>query len=211
MTEPGDTVILIHGLWMHGVVFVLQQRRLEKRGFRVLCFSYPSWHEGLERNADLLAEFVAGLRATRIHLVAHSLGGLVALTMLARQADPRVKRLVLMGSPCTGCHCGTYMAARPALAPLLGRSVKDWLARPRPIAPAAVEIGVIAGTRRLGLGCVIPGLPLPNDGVVAVAEACLPGARDSIVLPVSHSGMLFSNRSTGQIAAFLRTGSFIHA
>lgn len=212
VAESSAAAILIHGLWMHGLVFLPLQRRLEKLGFAVRRFSYPAWRWSLERNAELLAVFVADTRADTIHLVAHSLGGLVALTMLTRGADARIRRLVLMGSPCAGCHSGDYMAANPALSPLLGRSIKDWRARPRPIPPATVDIGVIAGTRRFGLGSlVIPGLPLPNDGVVAVAETSLPEARDSIALAVSHSGMLVSRTCAEQAAAFLRSGRFIHA
>lgn len=210
MSESKETVILIHGLWMHGLVFLPHQRRLEKRGFFAQRFSYPSWSKTLGENVDRLAGFIAASRASRIHLVAHSLGGLVALAMLGQEADRRIRRLILMGSPCCGCHCGSFLAAAPPLSPLVGRSVKDWLARPRPPVPTSVEIGIIAGTRRFGMGCVIPGLPRPNDGVVALAETRLPEAKDSIALPVSHSGMLISTACTEQIAGFIQTGGFIH-
>jgi pimeloyl-ACP methyl ester carboxylesterase len=211
MSKSGETVILIHGLWMHGLVFVPQQLRLESKGFAVRRFSYPSWSRHLRENADRLADFVAATRASTIHLVAHSLGGLVALTMLEQNADRRIRRLVLMGSPCCACHCGSFLAATPPLSPLIGHSIKDWLAQPMPAVPASVEIGIIAGTRSFGMGRVIPGLPRPNDGVVALAETQLPEARDSIALPVSHSGMLISANCGEQIARFLKTGSFIHA
>jgi hypothetical protein len=45
---------------------------------------------------------------------------------------------------------------------------------------------------------------------VSVAETELPGARDRIVLPVSHSGMLISRKVADQIASFLRNGHFGH-
>jgi hypothetical protein len=75
---------------------------------------------------------------------------------------------------------------------------------------SAVAIGVLAGTRRVGLGRLVPGLPLPNDGVVALAETRLPGAADFIALPVAHSEMLASRRCAAQIAAFLESGRFRH-
>jgi len=59
------------------------------------------------------------------------------------------------------------------------------------------------------LGRVVArGLPTPNDGVVTVAETALAAACDRIVLPVSHSGMLFSRRVARQSGAFLRDGKF---
>ena len=93
---------------------------------------------------------------------------------------------------------------------LAGRSLKDWLALPRPQLPEQAEIGVLSGSRSLGLGRLVPGLPRPNDGVVAVAETRLPEAKDFITLPVSHAEMLVSRNCADQVAAFLKTGSFIH-
>lgn len=208
---PSDSAILVHGLWMHGLVLAPYQYRFEKEGFAVRRFSYPSWSRTLEENAALLARFVAGTPGHQLHLVCHSLGGLVALTMLENHGDPRIRRLVLMGTPFADCHCGHYLADRPVLAPFLGRSMTDWLVQAKPPVPESVEIGVIAGTRRLGLGCIIPGLQRPNDGVVAVEETRLPEARDSIILPVSHSGMLLSPLCAEQAAHFLKKGCFIHA
>ncbi|MGE5492983.1 MAG: lipase family alpha/beta hydrolase [Actinomycetota bacterium] len=205
-----DTVILVHGLWMPGLVLRPYQYWIEKEGFFVRRFSYPSWSQALERNADLLDRFVADTPGRRLHLICHSLGGLVTLSMLERHWDQRIQRLVLMGTPVADCHCGRYLARRRTLAPLLGKSMSDWLARAKPAVPTGIEIGILAGTRRLGLGCVIPGLQRPNDGVVAVAETRLPDATDELILPVSHSGMLLSPSCAQQAAHFLRAGRFSH-
>lgn len=205
-----ETIILIHGLWMQGFVLLPQQRRLERRGFAVRRFSYPSMRESLQRNAEALSQFVASTNNDNIHLVGHSLGGLVALSMLAQYPDPRVRRVVLMGSPCMGSHCAETLLRTPGLAAIVGHSLKEWLAAPRPQVPDSVEVGVLAGDHCLGLGRLIPGLPRPNDGVVSVAETRWPGARDFTTLPVSHAGMLVSRACADQAVAFLRNGRFIH-
>ena len=140
-----------------------------------------------------------------------SLGGLITLRLLAQEPDPRIGRVVLLGTPYAGCHCGATLAATPGLARLVGRTFDDWFGLPRPVLPPATEVGIIAGTRRLGIGRMIPGLPRPNDGCIAVDETRLATASDSIALNVSHSGMLVSRACTGQIASFLKTGKFIHA
>lgn len=211
MRDEAETVILIHGLWLHGIVLLPYQRWLRAEGFAVRRFSYPAWRAGLADNVRLLAGFVSETRGAVIHLVAHSLGGLVALKMLAQEADPRIRRVVLLGTPYAACHCGSTLAATSVLAPLVGRTFEDWFRLPRPALPVAVEIGVIAGTRRIGFGRMIPGLARPNDGLVALDETRLAAARDSIALRVSHSGMLASRACAGQIAGFLRTGKFDHA
>lgn len=210
MRKTVETVVLVHGLWMHGLVFLPQRRGLERHGFSGVTFSYRSLHCSLAENAAALADFVTAIDAPAIHLVGHSLGGLVALSMLARHPDLRVRRIVVMGSPFNGCHAATALM-QAGFSAMVGRSLRDWLSGPPPAIGDQFEIGVLAGNRSLGLGRVIPGLPQPNDGVVAVAETRIPDARDSILLPVAHSQMLISPTCFDQIVAFLATGRFAHA
>lgn len=211
MDGGGEMVILVHGLWLHGVVFAWYRRRLARRGFASCAFSYPSVRRGLSQNAAALADFVAAQSARRIHLVGHSLGGLVVLAMLAERAEPRLGRVVLLGSPVNGSHCAAGLSRWPGGVAMLGRALRDWLAAPLLKLPAGIEIGVLAGSRSLGLGRIIRGLPKPNDGVVAVAETRLAAGKDSVVLPVAHSQMLFSTACVEQVASFLNTGNFSHA
>jgi len=165
----------------------------------------------LDDNVRLLSSFINETPGSVIHLVAHSLGGLIALKMLSQESDVRIRRVVLLGTPYAGCHCGITLASQPVLATLVGRTFKDCFSLPRTALQSPVDIGVIAGTRSIGLGRLIPGLARPNDGVIAVDETRIAAAKDSIALNVSHSGMLVSPACARQIANFLRAGSFIHA
>jgi len=202
--EPA--VVVVHGLWMPALVMWPLQRRLERSGFSVTRFGYASLRAPLEANARALARRVAALGRAR--LVGHSLGGLVvlaALPLLRGRAD----RAVLMGSPTAGCHSASVAQRIPALRPLVGRSLPDWFEAPTAV-PAATEIGVISGSVPFGIGRLLPDLPRPNDGVVAVAETRLPGARDAVCLPVTHSQMLLSARCAREVANFLLHGRFLH-
>lgn len=209
--NKAETVILVHGLWMHGFVLLPHQRWLQAEGYSVRRFSYPSWRGGLAENARLLSRFVNETPGAVIHLAAHSLGGLVALEMLSLYPDARIRNLVLMGTPYAGCHSGITLAALPVMNVLVGRTFKDWFGLPRPALQTRVGIGVIAGTRPIGLGRLIPGMARPNDGLVAVNETHVATARDRIELNVSHSGMLVSRVCASQIINFLKTGKFVHA
>lgn len=211
MPAGSETIVLVHGLWMHGIVFFRQQQALTRRGFAVRTFSYPSVRRGLTANADALIRFIAALDARRIHLVGHSLGGLLVLTVLSQHRDPRLGRAVLMGSPCCGSHCARVLRRVPGLSALVGHSVSDWLALRMPRIPDDIEVGVIAGDRSLGTGRLLPGLPKPNDGIVALDETRFAQASDSITLHVGHSEMLFSAACVDQIVAFLGTGHFLGA
>lgn len=211
MSDKSETIILIHGLWMRGLVMLPHQHWLRSEGFSVCRFSYPSWRGSLADNVRLLSTFVKESPCSSIHLVAHSLGGAVALTMLSQEPDPRIRRVILMGTPYAGCHCGFAIAKRPMLARLVGHTFEGWFKIPRPTLPPAVDIGILAGTRSISCGRLIPGLACPNDGLIAVTETYIPAAKDSISLHVSHSGMLVSKACAGQIANFLRFGIFLHA
>lgn len=210
MEGNGETVVLVHGLWMNGLSFALYRRQLVRRGFKTRTFSYATLRYGLAENTLALSSFVGDLEAPSIHLLGHSLGGLIILNMLVTRPDPRVGRVVLMGVPYLASHSASSLARLPGGAALVGRSLRDWYLTPRPALPESVAIGVLAGSRSLGLARLIPGLPRPNDGAVALAETRIPEARDSIVLPVAHSQMLLSKACVEQASSFLRTGNFSH-
>ncbi|HUO43293.1 MAG TPA: alpha/beta hydrolase [Burkholderiales bacterium] len=204
-------VVLVHGLWMHGVAMEYHRRYLRHAGFDAVSYSYPSVRNSLAANADDLAAFARGLDAPTLHWVGHSLGGIVILCALARATLPP-GRVVLAGTPYRGSRAAEILEGQTFGAQLLGRSVREWLAAPKPTDFGGHEVGVIAGSIGVGLGRVVaPGLPQPNDGTIAVEETDVPGACDRIVLPITHTGMLASRTVARQIAAFLRDGRFMHS
>jgi hypothetical protein len=46
------------------------------------------------------------------------------------------------------------------------------------------------------------------DGTLLVSETKLDGAKEHIIMPVSHTGIVFSVEVTQQISKFLREGKF---
>jgi len=204
--------ILVHGVWMHGLAMELQRLYLAQSGFDAHCYSYHSVGPTLTDNAQQLAAHAREQQAGEIHWVCHSLGGLVALRMLECAPDLPPGRLVLMGTPFQGSYAARQLASHQIGEMALGKSLAEWLARDKPAGFPGREIGVIAGSNQFGLAVLVaPDLPEPNDGAVAVAETVIPGERDRIILPVSHSGMLVSRAVATQAAAFLRDGRFDHA
>ena len=205
--SPRGTVVLVHGLWMHGVVFALHRRWLEEAGYRVETFSYPSVRVGLTDNARALANCIAALNAAPVHLVGHSQGGLVILAMLAQQRDVRIGRVVMLGTPVAGSHCARVLRKITVLRWITGRVLGEWMSAPVGI-PEDIEAGMLAGTRSFGAGMLFPGLGRPNDGVVSVAETRIEGLRDHIELRIGHSAMLVSRSCNRAVVAFLETGRF---
>lgn len=204
-----EVVVLVHGLWMRGWVMAVLGLRLRRCGFRVVAFSYPSMRRSLSQNALRLSRFAAAIAAPRVHFVGHSLGGLLLLQMLAEHPETRTGRMVLMGAPYRASHAAGRLSRTALGRALVGRGMAQWLGQQAPHSAAQCEAGVIAGSRSLGLGRLLGGLQRPNDGVVAVAETRVPGARGHVVLKVSHSGMLLSGLVARQVCAFLQDGHFL--
>ena len=98
-SDPELIVVCIHGLWMNGMEMGLLRHRLRKKlGVRVVQFSYHAVTEGIAENARRLSTFIDSLPAGRVHLVGHSLGGVLALQMLMRFPNEKVGRVVCLGS-----------------------------------------------------------------------------------------------------------------
>jgi len=205
---PRETVVLVPGLWVHAGFMRPMARRIGRCGYRVARFSYPSMRRTLDENADALAAYCASLGSGPLHLVAHSMGGLVAVRALQRARELQVRRAVLIGTPFADCHAARRLSRLPGGRAMLGKTMPQWLAEARS-ASAHCEIGVIAGDLSIGLGrLVATDLPRPNDGVVSVKETAVPDMRDRVVLHVSHTAMLFSGAVARAACAFLAHGRF---
>lgn len=202
--------MLVHGLWMNGLDMILLGRRLSLAGFTVRRFRYPSVKACPADNAVGLQEFTRRMETGKLHFVCHSLGGLVVRHLFHLFPGQRPGRVVTLGTPHQSSQAANILSRRQAGRRLLGRSLEGGLLGNAPPWAGTHELGVIAGNLRLGMGMIIPGIPQPSDGTVAVAETRLAGMADHIVLPVSHFGMLFAGSVAGQTIRFLHTGRFDH-
>ena len=216
MATRAEAVLLLHGLWMNSLAMLYLARSLDRAGFRPVSLSYRSMRGTPDEHVAAVARCLASIFADTIHIVGHSLGGVVALDYLAGEPDKRIGRVVLLGAPVAGSRAAQALGRWHGAGLFLGRSIAIWQAdfhqRRRRQLEGRFCVGAIAGSRPLpsplGLARFIVRIPPPNDGVVTVDETRLPGLSGHIVLPVSHSGMLISSRVAQQVAAFLRRGHF---
>jgi pimeloyl-ACP methyl ester carboxylesterase len=164
----------------------------------------------LREAADALAARILQLSDV-VHVVAHSLGGLVACEAYAAHENLPPGRLVLLGSPVRGSRAAREVAARWYGPVMLGSLAIAELARERDcVWQSSREVGVIAGSLSVGIGRVFAELPQLNDGTVCVDETEMPGATDQLVLDVTHTGMLLSRPVADAAIGFLRDGRFPH-
>jgi triacylglycerol lipase len=134
----GTPILLVHGLVDNRSVFARLRRELRRRGFgRVVSLNYSVLTQDVRAAAATLAEVVERLAGEtgyeRVHVVGHSMGGLIARYYVQRMGgDARVHTLVTLGTP----HEGTWVA-RVLPHPLLrqlrpGSDVARELAQPAP-------------------------------------------------------------------------------
>lgn len=189
---------------------VLRGRLTRDSGMKTHAFHYRSVAGSMSEIAVRLAEFARGLPAERVHFVGHSLGGLVIYRTLEHVTDLPPGRVVFLGTPAVGSGAALGAAERLASASkLLGRCVaEELLTEQSRHWDFDRQLGIVAGTRRVGLGQFMTTLDGDNDGTVAVSETRLPGATDFITLPVGHMGLLMSARVARETCHFLKEGRF---
>lgn len=204
-----DQVILLHGLWMRGFALSMLHRRLMEAGFRVHRFDYLSVAATQQRILDRLRARMAELagQSDTVHLVGHSLGGLLALRACL-DGTPPPGRIVCLGSPLKGSAAARGFAAWGRGGEVLLGHNRELLEQGFERWDGTREVGVIAGRLPLGLGAVLGHFAGEHDGTVAVAETRLPGLTDHCVVEVSHTGLLFSPEVARRVAEFLRHGRF---
>ncbi len=192
---------------MNGMDMCLLRYRLGGN-YDTFQFSYNSVRYTPAENARRLNCFVSDINSKVIHFVGHSLGGLVIRHLFDLFPQQTPGRIVTLGSPHNQSHAAKMMSSFALTRMLLGSSIENGLLGTMPDWKEERELGSIAGTLRFGMGIIVPGLPRPNDGTVSVEETRLKGMKDHMSLPLSHFGLVVSQRSYEAVVCFLREGKF---
>jgi pimeloyl-ACP methyl ester carboxylesterase len=206
-----EHLIYVHGLWMNGADGLVLRRRVTRDfGMKTHAFRYRSVAGSVTDAAARLGDFARRLDAERVHFVGHSLGGLVIYRMLEQCSDLPPGRVVFLGTPAVASRAALGVRERLAWASaVLGRCVAEELLTERSRRWTMDRaLGVIAGTRKMGMGRFFATLDGDCDGTVSVSETRLPGATDLVTLPVSHMGLLMSAKVAREAGNFLRDGRF---
>jgi triacylglycerol esterase/lipase EstA (alpha/beta hydrolase family) len=105
-------IILVHGYFHNRSAFVMMRRALRRAGYHnVECFNYNVIGHTVDELAQSLKRHVDGILectgSDKVHLVGHSLGGLIARTYVQQYGgEDTVDTCVTLGTP----HAGTYAA-----------------------------------------------------------------------------------------------------
>jgi pimeloyl-ACP methyl ester carboxylesterase len=197
--SPAACVSLVHGYLANKFLLATLARRLRRRGFAPQPWGYWNIQCSLLVHADRFARELAARdadpRVGTLHVVTHSMGGIVARAALDRYRPRKLGRIVMLAPP----NRGSFVAT--ATADTFGRFLKpvaelstapDSLVNSLPT-PEGVEIGVIAAA---------------HDALVSEASTHPAVPHAHVTLPTWHTGLLFHRDAAELIAEFLATGRF---
>jgi triacylglycerol lipase len=185
-------VVLVHGFAGSSTSWFAVRRALRADGRTVVSFDYPPWASSVDELADRLIETVedvlAATGAGKVHLVGHSLGGvIIALALMRERLAGHVDLVVTLGSP----FSGSPWAGMLPLAPLV-RALRTGSPLLRRLAAAPAP----AGVRWLAFASTL-------DPIVP-AHRAVPANRQATSVTIDaagHAGMLVVPEVIARIVA----------
>jgi len=197
--RPWECVSLVHGFMANALMLSLLSQRLNRRGYLARSWGYSDMRRSILVHAEKFAQELSTLDADRavgtIHLVTHSMGGIIARAALGLFRPRKLGRFVMLAPP----NRGSFVAT--AAADLLGglfRPVRELSTAQGSLVhalgmPAGIDVGVIAASR--------DALVSPESTRPLVPHA-------HVTLPCLHSSLLFRRDAADLVAGFLASGEF---
>jgi len=206
-----DCVVLLHGLQASPRIMAPMAQHLAEAGFITFNGGYPSTKAPIKSLSNYILPKAINHCPQRgkIHVVAHSMGGL--LLRAWQDQNARIGRVVLIAAPNKGSEMVDIFGKWPFYRSLMGPAAQEITTEPtglpKSLAPPKGEVGIIIGTRSRSwfYSALIPG---PDDGRVSVRSAQSPVAKDTIALPIDHNSLPLHPAVIKQVGAFLKHGLF---
>jgi triacylglycerol lipase len=219
LLDKGQCVILLHGLARTSHSMDKMELALIDAGYSTANINYPSRSMKIQDLTALaMTEGVDTCQskgASAIHIVTHSMGGILARYYLTKNELPKFVHLVQLAPPNQGSLVTDqfrkeqwYKWVTGPAGQQLGTG-KDGI--PGMLGAVEYSTGIIAGNEHSPLDNwlaeVIPG---EDDGKVSVSHAKVDGMRDFIVLPYTHISIMKQVEVIEQTLHFLKHGKFNH-
>lgn len=213
----GKCVVVLHGLWRkRHAMQTLCDHLAEKGGYHIVNVSYATTRASIGDHAKTLAMVIEGLDGVdEISFVGNSLGNLVIRRYLhdqtteGRPLDPRIKRFVMLAPPNQGAQVARRFEVDAALKSIWGvpgNEIAEWTKLAPTLATPTCEFAIISGGQgKDGRNPLIPG---DDDWLLSVEETKLEGAKEFLLLPVTHRSIKSDPTTLEQTLCFLKDGCF---
>lgn len=199
-----ELIVLIHGLIRSSVSMHPLKTYLEKQGYQVYSYSYPSAKYTIEQHGTNLNQFINELLiknpGVKIDFITHSLGGIIAREALSHLSSKQLKNigcLIMLAPPNQGSDLAKLSIQ---MLPLITSSIKplaelssDESAYVHRVPIPKIKIGIIAGR---------------YDAKVPPASTWLEGQEKPVVINSTHTFIMNNPQTKKLISIFLEKGTF---
>lgn len=211
-----ELVILLHGILRSKTDMLPLTLFLKKHGYDAINILYPSREQSLEDLTNFVENTIHAAPEyspdKTLHFVTHSMGGLIARYYIATHKPKNLGKVVMLGPPNTGSEFADFLSehkhfAKPFRA-IFGPASEQLGTKYKHIdGDITYPLGVIAGNKSINplSPWVLNG---ENDGIVPVERTKIDGMADHIVVPSTHTFMMFNPKVMDQVLHFLRCGKF---
>ena len=215
-SQNKDVVVLLHGIMRHKVDMLRLAGQLHKNSYSTLNIFYPSHSKSLEQLSTLVHHKISTSKkcaeAPNIHFVTHSMGGLIARYYIDTYSPKNLGKVVMLSPPNSGSECADFLDNQrlttklfktiwgPAGQQLRTHHIHDHK-------PITYPLGIIAGNKSSNPLAFVA-LKGEHDGMVPVERTKIEGMTDHIILPVTHTFMMFNKQVAKQTLHFLEKNKF---
>jgi pimeloyl-ACP methyl ester carboxylesterase len=210
-----DYVVLLHGMAVNSLYMLRLEKALSKEGYQIINMDYPSRKSTISDISNMIFKKLNLINKEsnlKVHFVGFSMGCLVIRELLGKNELPNVGNIVLIGPPNHGSQVSDFLVNNifyKAFFGPAGQQLTTNFAKNNPFPSLQHTFGIIAGNV-----CLDPFsyfiLPKENDGKITVESTKLEGMKDHIIIPISHTLMVFSNEVIKQVIYFLKYSHFKH-
>ncbi|USH03892.1 alpha/beta hydrolase [Grimontia kaedaensis] len=194
-------IILLHGLYMHGIAMIPLEKRLTDGGHTVLNISYNTVMPNLNALFGEIDTFIDGVETA---IVGHSMGGVITRAYLENESEMSkyVKTVITLGTPHKGSKVAAFFKEIGISDFMFQESSRFLLPDHEPTWPEGSTLYSIAGDMRIGPATVLVRSE-ESDGTVLVDETKIDGMASHEVFPLTHTALILAKRVADRIIEIL--------
>ncbi len=207
--------VLVHGYLRSKDSLGPLKALLEEADYEVYAINYPSMAKSIEELSAQVGRVLgyASKDFNQVHVVSHSLGGILARKLMSASEWECQGKLVMLAPPNQGAVMADAILGWWPSERLVGPAGKQLITGVEGFAATAgtprCSFGVIAGSLRNGEG-LNPLIAGDDDGIVGMEQTKLEGMADFITVNAAHTFIMSNPETHRHVLHFLEHGKFVH-
>ena len=213
--QASDCVIFLHGMSRTEISMNKLEREIAKDGYITWNKTYTTIKKPIEdvakKHIESGIEYCESQDTESIHLLTHSLGGILVRVYLQDKEINKLGNIVMLSPPNSGSELTDLFkewkiyqwVAGPA-GQALGTDPNSYV---NSLKPVEANIGVITG-KKSNDPWFSPIIPGDDDGKVSVESAKLKEMKDFLIVEATHTFIMRDMSTINQIKNFLKEGKF---